>query len=81
MSNASGTMAFLTEGLGLDIVQQVQEKASATSKILRDKKNFVDRENRRAEYLNEEKLLSMKNIVNYQEEVEKFPEAQSQLLA
>ena len=67
-------LAFLQNQLGMDIVKQVQEKALNTMSILDDKEKFVSRERMRLKFLEEEKLVTMKNIVQYKEKIDQFPE-------
>ena len=73
-SASPNPLAFLQNQLGLDIVQQVQEKALNTMSILDDKDKFVQRERMRLQFLEDEKLQTMKNIVQYKEKIDKFPE-------
>ena len=74
-------MSFLKSGLGRDIFSIVEEKAqSATMQILKDKQGFVERESQRKSFLEQDKLVSMKKIVEYEGLVEAFPQKQDKLV-
>lgn len=76
------TNMFLTNILGRDVFANVQAKAKeAALAITKDKSDFVKREEQRKRFLEEDKLTSMKKIVEYEGEIDKFDSNQSKLLS
>ena len=64
-----------------NIFSQVQVKAKeAALRAVEDKSEFMRREEQRKRFLEEEKLHTMKKIVEYQREVDEFPQTQQNLL-
>ena len=77
------TGAFVQNLIGgkTNIFSQVQVKAKeAALRAVEDKSEFMRREEQRKRFLEEEKLHTMKKIVEYQREVDEFPQTQQNLL-
>jgi len=75
-------MDFLTNMLGgTNIFETVQAKAKqAGLAITKDKSDFVNREESRKRFLEEDKLASMKKIMEYEGAIDKFPSVQHELV-
>ena len=73
MSPAKNPLAFLD-----DLKAQVKAKAKDTAlAISKDKNEFVNREESRKFFLEQEKKTSLENCVAYEDELERFPEVQA----
>ena len=75
------SMDLLTSLLGTDLVQDVTTAASeAATRTMNDEKaDFVAREQRKVQMLEEDKLTSMKKVVAYERSIRMYPERQKDL--
>ena len=65
----------LMQQFGLqDVVSQVTKQANDTVSILGDREDFIMRERQRKEFMEQDKLTSMKKVMEYQQAVDDFPQ-------
>ena len=72
--------SFLSNMLGgQDLFHEVQDKARTVLRLTKDKEEFVYREEQRLHSLEQDKLTSMKRIMEYERELAGFPDGHKRL--